>query len=312
MKIIEADQVNRVLDFPSLIASLDAGFKQDFGMPQRQVFSLSEDPNVRDGFAVLPAWNEEVVGVKAFTYFPTNEKQGLPSLYSKILLFNRANGIPLAMIDGTTVTFWRTAAVSALASRYLARTDAHTMLLLGTGNLAIPLIDAHLVEHAIERIFLWGRDHKKTRALKEILQQRHRQVNFIEVDDLPECVALADIIVSATASPTPLVLGDNVMPGCHVDLLGNHSPDRRECDTELIRKASIYVDYRANVLKEAGELLIPIAERKFDVNNIRGDLAQLCRLGVSARTSSSQITVFKSVGTALSDLICAHLVFKSS
>ena len=312
MKIIEAEQVNQALNFPLLINSLATGFKKDFGMPPRQVFSLSADPTVRDGFAVLPAWTDEVVGLKAFTHFPENAALGLPVLHSKILLFNRSDGVPLAMIDGTSVTLWRTAAVSALASRFLARADSQTMLLLGTGNLAIPLVNAHLAEHTLSQIFLWGRSKEKVSVLKQSLMLLHPQVHFITVNDLPECVALVDIVVCATASAAPLVFGDNVMPGCHVDLLGNHSPDRRECDTALISKSSIYVDYRPNVLKEAGEILIPIAEGKFKAGNIRGDLAELCRGGISARSGFSQITVFKSVGTALSDLICAHLVFNVS
>lgn len=311
MKIFEADQVNQALNFPLLINSLEAGFKKDFGMPPRQVFSLSVDPAVRDGFAVLPAWNDEVIGLKAFTHFAENAAMGLPTVHAKILLFNRADGVPLAMVDGTSVTLWRTAAVSALASRYLARADSQTMLLLGTGRLAIPLVNAHLTEHSLSRIFLWGRSKEKVSVLKQSLMCLHPHVNFIAVEDLPECVALVDIVVCATGSATPLVCGDNVMPGCHVDLMGNHSPDRRECDTALICKSSIYVDYRPNVLKEAGELLIPMAEGKFKAENIRGDLAELCQGAVSTRSGFSQITVFKSVGTALSDLICAHLVFRA-
>lgn len=312
MKIIEAEQVNQALNFPLLINSLAAGFSKDFGMPPRQVFSLSPDPVVRKGFAVLPAWNDEAVGLKAFTHFPENVALGLPVLHSQILLFDRSNGVPLAMVDGASVTLWRTAAVSALAARFLARADAQTMLLLGTGKLAIPLVNAHLVEHSLSQIFLWGRSTEKVSALKQSLMRLHPQVDFIAVDDLPECVAVVDIIVCATASATPLVFGDNVMPGCHVDLLGNHSPDRRECDTALICKSSIYVDFRPNVLKEAGEILIPIAEGKFKAANIQADLAELCRDGISARSGFSQITVFKSVGTAISDLICAHLVYSAS
>ncbi|MFC0351453.1 hypothetical protein [Undibacterium danionis] len=157
MKTFSAQEVNQVLDFPTLINALDAGFKQAFGMPQRQVFALSTEPEKHDAFAVLPAWNEDVIGVKAFTYFPENGAQQLPTLFSKILLFNRSNGAPLAMIDGTTVTYWRTAAVSALASRYLARPESMRMLLLGAGNLALPLIAAHLAEHAIAHVAVCGR-----------------------------------------------------------------------------------------------------------------------------------------------------------
>lgn len=311
MKIIDAKQVNQVLDFPALINALDAGFKQDFGMPQRQVFSLSEDPANHDGFAVLPAWNEDVVGVKAFTYFPDNGNQSLPTLFSKILLFSRKDGTPLAMIDGTSVTYWRTAAVSALASRYLARPESMRMLLLGTGNLALPLVHAHLSEHAISHVVVWGRRADKVQALLQTLRNKYPHVGFSATNDIGATAAQVDIIVSATGAGEPLLFGKDVAAGCHVDLLGNHSQDRRECDTDLICRSSVYVDYRQNVLKEAGELLIPISEGRFAASDVKADLAELCRLGKSSRSGSDEITLFKSVGTALSDLICAKLVLDS-
>jgi 1-pyrroline-2-carboxylate reductase [NAD(P)H] len=316
MKIIDANEVNQALNFSDLINALEVGFGQEFTMPQRQVFPL--DVHTHDAFAVLPAWNEEVVGVKSFTYFPSNVAHHLPILFSKILLFSRAHGEPLAMVDGTTVTYWRTAAVSALASRYLARKNSQRLLLLGTGNLAKPLVRAHLTEHALTRIDLWGRNAEKMTALQTSLQAEFPQVQFVTVSDLSSAVKAADIIIGATGAAQPLVLGCDVPAGCHVDLLGNHHPEQRECDTALVEKARVFVDYRENVLKEAGELLIPIREGKFSVEQVQGDLAQLCRgqedgqaLGL-ARRDDQEITLFKSVGTALSDLICAKLVLDQS
>lgn len=311
MKIIDARQVDLTLDFPNLINALDAGFKQDFGMPQRNVYALSKEAGNHDAFAVLPAWNEEVIGVKTFTYFPNNASQKLPTLFSKIMLFDRSYGVPLAFVDGTTVTYWRTAAVSALASRYLARENSSTLLLLGTGNLAMPLIHAHCAEHAIKTVYLWGRNLEKLRQLKLIAEQFYSDVMFIEVVILSDCIAKADIVVCATGSATPLILGGYVSAGCHIDLLGNHNPHQRECDTALIVNSSVYVDSKENVLNEAGELIIPIQEKEFSPEDICADLSWLCKHGKSSRKSQQEITVFKSVGTALSDLICAHLVYKN-
>ncbi len=310
MRIIDAGQVERALAFPALIAALEQGFRQDFGMPQRQVFALAPDSASHDGFAVLPAWNEDVIGLKAFTYFPDNGSAGYPTLHSQILLFSRAHGVPLALIDGTSVTYWRTAAVSALAARYLARADSASLLLLGTGQLAAPLVAAHLAEHRLQQVFLWGRRPDAVAALQARLENQHPQVRFEAVGDLAACAARADIIVSATGSATPLLQGAWLTPGCHVDLLGNHSPDRRECDSALVQRSAVYVDSRQNVLNEAGELLIPIREGVFGADAVRGELAELCRGTVPARQSAEQITLFKSVGTALSDLIAAHLVLK--
>lgn len=308
MKIIGAEQVDRALDFPMLIDALAAGFRQEFGMPPRQVFRLAPDSPSHDGFALLPAWNASLIGVKMFTYFPDNEAAGFPSLHSKIMLFGRAHGEPLALVDGTSVTYWRTAAVSALAARLLARPDARTLLLLGTGRLAQPLVAAHLAVRQIERIGLWGRDGAKVAQLRARLQALHPAVEFVVADQLAVSAAASDIIVSATGSASPLLQGDWIRPGCHIDLLGNHSPDRRECDSALIANSAVYVDSRDNVMREAGELLIPIAEGVFCAGAIRGELQDLCRGSVPGRSGAAQITVFKSVGTALSDLVTAELV----
>jgi 1-pyrroline-2-carboxylate reductase [NAD(P)H] len=306
MKIIEAAQVGQALEFPGLIDALEHGFASDYGMPPRQVFQLGAASH--DGFALLPAWNDTLIGVKAFTYFPDNAAAGFASLYSKILLFDRAHGVPLALVDGTSITYWRTAAVSALASRCLSRPDSATLLLLGTGNLAPFLVAAHLVVRDVQRVLLWGRDGAKAGALQARLQASHPGVEFVCIDDIAATVGSADIIVSATGASAPLLHGAWVTPGCHVDLLGNHSPDRRECDSALVVNSTVYVDNIDNVLREAGELLIPIAEGVFSPSAIAGELKHLCRAGAPSRRNSEEITLFKSVGTALSDLIAAGLV----
>lgn len=311
MRIIEAGQVEQALDFPSLIDALEKGFRSDYGMPPRQVFQLAgAGASSNDGFALLPAWNDTLIGVKAFTYFPDNEAAGFASLYSKILLFDRRHGVPLALVDGTAVTYWRTAAVSALASRHLSRPDSAELLLLGTGRLAPFLVAAHLVVRDLKRICLWGRDGEKAAALKMRLQAEHPGVEFVCVEDIARHATSADVIISATGAATPLLRGAWISPGSHVDLLGNHSPDRRECDSALIVNSTVYVDSLDNVLREAGELLIPIAEGVFGAAAIGGELKDLCRAGAPGRASRDQVTVFKSVGTALSDLIAAQQVLE--
>ena len=242
LKIIDAEQVQASLNFPDLIDALDAGFARDFTMPTRQVFSLASAGSGHDEFAVLPAWNDAVIGVKVFTYFPENSKKGLESLYSKIMLFRRDNGVPLSLVDGTTVTYWRTAAISALASRYLSREDSRTLLLLGTGNLARYLVAAHLSVRPLDKVILWGRNLEKAQALKSLLKSSYPDVEFTVTSNLSASSSEADIIVSATGSPDPLIFGRDVSTGTHVDLLGNHQPDRRECDTELVTRSQVYAD----------------------------------------------------------------------
>lgn len=310
MQVIDKHQVHQTLNFKLLIEALNEGFAEKHTMPARQVFELEPGDPSHNAFAVLPAWNEQVIGVKAFTYFPENSQQGFESLYSKIMLFKRKTGEPMALVDGTSITLWRTACVSALASRYLSRSDASKLLFIGTGNLAPYMIAAHMSVRPISQVNIWGRDIKKAKELASSMQEKYSDVNFDIVDDIQSYAENADIISCATGSPTPLVYGNWLKPGCHVDLIGNHNADKRECDSEAIIRSQVFVDSQKNVLNEAGELLLPIAEGVIDKKHVKAELSELASGILPGRKKADDITLFKSVGTALSDLITANLVFK--
>jgi 1-pyrroline-2-carboxylate reductase [NAD(P)H] len=307
MRVIEAADVHRVLDFPALVEALRQAFAGPAGMPRRMVFRLDEGKSP-DAFAVLPAWNEEVIGVKAFTYLPGNAAKGRDILHSKILLFDRETGRPLDLVDGTSVTYWRTAAVAALAADYLARRDAERLLVCGTGNLAPFMAQAHASVRPIRAIGIWGRNRAKAERVVTELRRRLPDREIEAMSDLEAAARAADVISCATGSHDPIILGAWVRPGTHTDFIGNHERDGRECDTELVVKSRIYVDSRANVLNEAGEILIPITEKRLREEDIVGELTQLCSGAVAGRSNSEEITLFKSVGTALSDLAAARLV----
>jgi 1-pyrroline-2-carboxylate reductase [NAD(P)H] len=306
MRVIEAADVHRVLEFPALVEALRRTFGGQAGMPRRMVFRL--DDTSRDAFAVLPAWNAEVMGVKAFTYLPSNAEKGREILHSKIMLFDRETGQPLDLVDGTSVTFWRTAAVSALAADYLARRDAKRLLVCGTGHLGPFVALAHSAVRPITTVGIWGRKADRAARVVEEVRRRRPDLTVEVVDDLESAAREADVISCVTAAHDPVIFGDWVRPGTHTDFIGNHEKDGRECDTELVAKSRVYVDSRANVLNEAGEILIPIAEGRFSENDIVGELAELCAGSVSGRGSDDEITLFKSVGTALADLAAARLV----
>ncbi|WP_394205784.1 ornithine cyclodeaminase family protein [Shewanella waksmanii] len=313
MKIIDAVQVHQTMNFNALIEALRDTFAKPAGMPQRQVFPLDSDENNHDAFAVLPSWNDKTIAVKAFTYFPDNPKKSteLASLYSKIMIFDRQTGVPQALVDGTSVTYWRTAAISALGSDYLARKDASTLLLLGTGKLASFMALAHASVRPITNIIVWGRSLDKAATTVELILQQRPDINVSVCEELKPAVQSADIISCATGSPTPLFNGDWVQPGTHTDFVGNHNHDRRECDSQLITKADVFVDSKINVFAEAGELLIPVEEGVFELSQVKGELAELCNAKVNGRENPQQITVFKTVGTALADLVGAQLVYQS-
>ncbi|WP_105168313.1 ornithine cyclodeaminase family protein [Pseudoalteromonas sp. T1lg23B] len=306
MRVISSDQVHQTLSFKSVINELQQGFAKPAGTPPRHVYPLAESS--ADAFAVLPAWNDEFIGVKAFTYFPNNASEGYDSLYSKIMLFERCHGVPLALIDGTSVTLWRTASVSALASQYLSRRDAKHLVFFGTGKLAPYMIKAHLAVRDLNKVTVIARNSTKAAKLIERLRAECPDVEFVIGQSNEITIASADIVSCATGSHVPLFDGSWLKEGAHVDLIGNHHADCSECDIATITRATVFVDSKVNVLKEAGELLIPIAQGVFNANNVVAELSEMHNM--TWQRQSHEITVFKSVGMALSDLITASLVYR--
>lgn len=301
MRIITADQVHAALRFPDFIDALQEAFAGQYTMPPRQVMLLDEASGGHEAFAMLPSWNDEVIALKAFTYFPDNEAPHR-TLYSQILVFDRSCGEPLALVDGVSVTCWRTAGVSALASRILSRPDSETLLLLGTGKLASFLIRAHASVRALKKVLIWGRSPEKAKALAETMAEEFSGIDFEVATDLPIACALADIVVCATGSAEILVRGEWILPGTHTDFLGNHHATKRECDTAMVTRARVFVDTKVNCFKEAGEILVPVTEGVFLLDQVVGELSELCRGSVPGRQTEQEITLFKSVGCALGDL----------
>ena len=312
MKILTAEDVHAALSYPAMVDALQEAYSGSFNMPPRQVFLLDDQPENHDAFAVLPSWNDELVAVKSFTYFPDNPKPKYASLYSKIMLFDRKHGEPLALVDGTSVTFWRTAGISGLASRLLSREDSKTLLLLGTGNLAPYIIRAQLSVRPIDRVIVWGRTLGNAQAVVEQLAKENDAVRFEVADDLQTACGEADIIVSATGSHEPLVLGDWIRPGTHTNFIGNHHATKRECDTALVAKSKVYADSYVNCFKEAGEVLVPIDEGAISKDHVVGELMQMCSGAVALRESEDEITLFKSIGMALSDLVGAGCAYHAA
>jgi 1-pyrroline-2-carboxylate reductase [NAD(P)H] len=309
LKLISAEQVHASLHYPEFIDDLQLTFAAPHTMPPRQVMLLDSTSGSHDAFAMLPSWNDEVIAQKAFTYFPENSAPA-QTLYSQIMLFDRKQGAPLALVDGVSVTCWRTAGVSALASRLLSREDSETLLLLGTGKLAPFLVRAHISVRPLKRILLWGRSPKKAAALQKKMSAEFPDIHFETTNDLPAACGQANIVVSATGSTEILVRGAWIKPGTHTDFMGNHHKDKRECDTELVVKSSVYVDSKENCFREAGEILVPVAEGVFSLDQVKGQLADLCRAIQPARQSAEEITLFKSVGCALGDLCGALTAWK--
>ena len=311
MRVITAEQVHAALRYPDFINVLEEAFSRQHVMPPRQVMLLDEASGSDDAFAMLPSWNDEVIALKAFTYFPQNQEPQR-TLYSQILLFDRGCGEPRALVDGVSVTCWRTAGISALASRLLSRPDSGTLLVLGTGKLVPFLIAAHASVRTLRKILIWGRSLDKVMRLVEKMGQDFPDLEFQAVSDLPAACGQADIVVCATGSQEILVRGEWMMPGTHTDFLGNHHATKRECDSFMVTRSRVFVDTRLNCFKEAGEILVPMAEGVFSQDQVEGELSELCRGSVKSRQDDQEITLFKSVGCALGDLCGAVTAWRAS
>jgi ornithine cyclodeaminase/alanine dehydrogenase-like protein (mu-crystallin family) len=256
----------------------------------------------------MPAWCAGgLVGVKLVSVFPGNGARGLPAVSSSYLLCDGQTGRHLALIDGTEITGRRTAAASALAASFLARTDATVLLVVGAGHIAGLIPAAYAVVRPIRHVLVWN----VRAAGAERLAARLRTSGFTAeaVSDLADAVQRADIVSCATLARAPLILGEWLRPGVHLDLIGSFTPAMREADDTAVRRARVFIDTDA-ALAEAGDLIGPLAGGALRRADIAGDLARLCHREVPGRRDGSEITLFKSVGSALEDLAAAALAYR--
>jgi alanine dehydrogenase len=309
VRIVGADELGRLLDVPALIEALRAMFRSGCTLPARHHHTI-ETPGAPDATLLLmPAWQAGgPVGVKVVTVFPGNNAKGLPAVMGNYLLLDGTTGAPLALIDGQALTARRTAAASALAADYLARKDARRMLMVGTGALAPHLIRAHAAVRQIHEVAVWGRTPAKAAALAERFNETGLAVRA--ADDLEAAARGADVISCATLARDPLIHGGWLKPGAHLDLVGGFTPEMREADDAAVKRARVFVDTRAGALKEAGDIVQPLANGTLSEAAIGGDLFELTRGERDGRTKDDEITLFKSVGTALEDLAAAQLAYE--
>lgn len=310
MRIVTADEISRSLTYPALVDALAEAFRGDIAVPVRHHHTVPQ-PGADATLLLMPAWTEQgerYLGCKIVTVFPDNLKQNRPSVHGQYLLMSGETGESLALIEGRMLTAWRTAAASALASRYLSREDASHLVMIGAGTLAPHLVLAHASVRPLKRVTVWNRT--KSKAISMAFGLAVTGIETEVTDDLEEAVRDADIVSCATLASEPLVKGAWLKKGAHVDLVGGFTPKMREADDQAVKRARVYVDTRAGATKEAGDIVVPLKKKIIAQSDIKGDLFDLCRGKAKGRTSASQITLFKSVGTAIEDLAAAMLVWK--
>ena len=268
-------------------------------VPLRHAHALA----VSDTLLLMPAWNSQILITKLVTVMPAAEH----TVQATVLVLDRATGTPLALMDGEAITLRRTAATSALAAQRLARPDVQTLLLVGTGRLAGWMARAHAaLRPELRRILVWGRRADAARDMAAVLAAEGLPAQA--ATDLETAVRQAQIVCCATTSHEPLVRGAWLAPGTHLDLVGGFRPDMREVDDDAVQRACVVVDTYAGALAEAGDLTQPLQRGVITPEHIVAELAQLLRGEREGRRSHDQITLFKSVGTALEDLAAAQQV----
>jgi ornithine cyclodeaminase len=310
MLIFNQQAVADALPYGTLVAALARAFAGNTVTPARTTHTVPGSGGSDGTLLIMPAWQQgERLGIKIASVFPDNEKRGLASVQASYLLLDANTGVPLAVLDGAELTLRRTAAASALASRYLSREAATTLLMVGTGKLAPHMIAAHAAVRPLARVLVWGRRPQQAVALAGTLSRPDLPVEAVE--SLQDAVPAADIICCATLSNRPLILGRWLRAGQHLDLVGAFTADMCEADGDALQRSRLFVDTFDGALGEAGEVLQAIASGHITRDNILADLAMLARGEHAGRQADSDITLFKSVGTAIEDLAAAACVLQA-
>ena len=304
MRFIGKDEIARVLTFPRLIAALDEAHRRPkidirdtmLGTPEQCYFVRNAVDSGR------------YFASKLITSFPANlAGDALPAVQAVVVLFDARDGRPLAVLDGTPITWWRTAADSALGAKYLAREDAETLLVVGAGAMAHWLVRAHrCARPSIARVLCWNRTAARAAQLAETLQSEGTPAEV--APDLEAGVRAADVITACTRSHVPVVRGEWLKPGVHLDLVGGYDLNTREADDSCLRVARVYVD-RRETAKDVADIALPLEAGVLRESDILGDLYDLATGRASGRKSSGEITFFKNAGGAHLDLMTADLVF---
>jgi ornithine cyclodeaminase/alanine dehydrogenase-like protein (mu-crystallin family) len=304
MRFVDAEEIRRVLTFPLLVAAFEAAHRR----PKIKIqdgFLGGEQGHYFVRHAVDPG---RFMASKLVTSFPGNLAHGrLPAVQAVCVMFDGATGQPLAVLDGAEITYWKTAADSALGAKFLAAPEPRTLLAVGAGEMSCRLVRAHRAARpSLRRVLIWNRTMERAIEVASVLAQEGIAAEAVR--DLEAATQLADIIATCTRSHVPLIKGANLRPGVHLDLVGGYTPETREADDEAARRSLIFVDRRESAFGGVGDILQPIASGAIRETDVLGDLYDLAGGALAGRRSSADITFFKNAGGAHLDLMTAEVV----
>jgi ornithine cyclodeaminase/alanine dehydrogenase-like protein (mu-crystallin family) len=309
MHVLSAEQIMARLPMRRLIESLRLAFGRECFAPVRQVAKVPGGAQQERLFLCMPAFDSRGAGaVKLLTVFPDNVARGLANIQAVIVAFSE-QGTPLAVLDGTVVTRMRTGAASALASSYLSREDSAHLVIIGSGSLAPYMALAHCAVRPIRRVSICARSPQRGAITAAAIRSMvHPAVEVGYAESTAAAVVGADIVCCATSSPTPVLRGEWLAAGAFVDLVGSFSATTREADDAVVQRSRIFVDTFAGAMAEAGDILDPLARGVIDRSRLEGELADLVCARAVGRKTRDEITLFKSVGTAIEDLAAAQML----
>ena len=316
-----SEEVERLLPMGECIALMEQALR-DLALgaavqPLRSVMRLDGRPGllgVMPGQIQLPADarpSGSVAGVKVVSIFPGNRERGDESHFGAVLLFETETGRPIAHLDAAAITAIRTAAVSAVATRLLAREDAGELALLGAGVQARSHLAALREVRELRRVRVWSRRPESARRFAAEEGARHR----LPVEAAPSAaaaVAGADLVCTVTASREPVLAGEWLSPGVHVNAVGSSVASARELDSAAVARSRLFVDRRESTINESGDFLFPLREGVIAEDHIQGEIGDLLLGRLAGRRSASEITLFKSLGLAVEDLAAAHHVYRQA
>ena len=312
--IVNQEEVPRLLPMAecmeAVATSLAALADGKAMLPLRSILWLPEKVG---GLGLMPAalLPERVVGLKAITFFPGNEGTDLDTHQGAVLLFEAERGRLLAVMDATSITAIRTAAASGVATRLLARKDAGDLAILGSGVQARTHLEAMKIARRLSRVRVAGKDLDRAKAFAARESRKHG-IAVEPFASAREAVAGADIICTVTSSREPVLLGEWISPGAHINAVGSSVPFARELDTAAVVRSRLYVDRRESTLNEAGDFLIPKKEGAISNDHILGEIGELLTGRVQGRESAEEITLFKSLGIAVEDVASARLIYEKA
>jgi ornithine cyclodeaminase/alanine dehydrogenase len=314
--LLSRDDVARVLTMPMCIAAVEGAFaalaRGEAIMPQRAAMKVADHGGLFLGMPAYLAGGQEALGVKVVTVYPDNpQRHDLATTLGTLMLCDPATGAVSAIMDAGYLTAVRTGAASGVATRYLARQDARSCVVFGAGVQARQqLVAVHHVR-PLEQVQVIDTSTDAAAAFARDLGAE-LDLPIEPTDDAEAAVGAADIVITASSSPTPLLKGAWLRPGTHINNIGSHAPTTRELDTDAVVRSHYVADHRAASLAEAGDLLIPIAEGAVTAEHIQAELGEVINGDAPGRTSADQITLFKSCGVAVQDMSTARAVYDAA